>query len=93
MTIMVTGLVPGGNAEMDKQIMEGIGVSPGNTPAGALLRMAGPAEGGYRVITAWESQEAWETFRQERLEPFFVSAGRPVPSFEVSALDSFMVPR
>lgn len=93
MAVLVIGYVPGGNADMDRQIMQEAGVSPENPPAGALLRTAGPVEGGYRVITVWESQEAWDTFRKDRLEPVFTKSGRPFPEVEVSTLDSFMVPK
>ena len=93
MAILVIGNVPGGSAEMDQQMMQGIGVSIDNPPAGGLVRISGPVEGGYRVITVWESEEAWDTFKRDRLAPFFEKAGRPLPSFEVSPLDGFMVPR
>ncbi len=75
---------------MDQQMMQGIGVSAEKPPAGGLARIAGPIEGGYRVITVWESQEAWDTFRRERLEPFFKQAGREMPALEVSTLDMFI---
>ena len=90
MALLVIGRVAGGNAQLDQQTMQGIGVSPQNPPAGVLLRIAGPVEGGYRVITVWESAEAWETFRRDRLEPYFKQAGREAPSFEVSPIDMYM---
>ena len=93
MAILVIGNVPGGNAEMDQQMMQSIGVSADNPPAGGLVRLSGPVEGGYRVITVWESQEAWDAFKRDRLEPFFQKAGREFPAFEVSPLDGFMVPK
>ena len=43
-------------------------VAPGNRPpAGLLYHVAGPTDGGFRVIEVWESQEALDRFVQERL--------------------------
>ena len=91
MTIAVIGELPGGNAEMDAQMMQQIGVSPTSPPAGAIARMAGPFEGTYRIISVWESQEAWDTFRRERMEPTFQQSGRPMPRFQVWDLDTFFL--
>ena len=44
-------------------------------PQGAIFQVAGPAEGGWRVISVWESREAQERFRDERLIPAFNELG------------------
>jgi hypothetical protein len=36
-------------------------------PPGLLVHIAGPTEEGIRVIDLWESQLAWERFRDQRL--------------------------
>lgn len=36
-------------------------------PAGLLVHVAGPTDEGFRVIDVWESQAAWEHFRNDRL--------------------------
>jgi len=92
MAVAVIGELPGGNAQLDQEIQQRIGVSPASPPAGGLARFAGPTEGGWRVIAIWESQEAWETFRRERMEPAFKEAGREMPSFQVWPLESVMIP-
>jgi hypothetical protein len=89
MAIAIIGDLPGGNAQLDQQIMQQIGVSPSSPPAGALARFAGPAEGGWRVISVWESQDAWDTFRRERMEPAFRQAGQQMPTFQVWQLETF----
>ena len=38
-------------------------------PAGLIVRAAGPTGAGFRIIEVWESEEAWERFRTERLRP------------------------
>lgn len=41
----------------------------GMPPDGLLLHVAGPAEGGYRYLDVWESEEAWSRFHEEVLHP------------------------
>jgi hypothetical protein len=52
-------------------------------PAGAIFHIAGPIEGGWRVIEVWESEEAQKRFQTERLNPAFEAAGVPIvtPSY------------
>ncbi len=38
-------------------------------PDGLIVHVAGPTDSGFRVIDVWESEEAWERFRNERLRP------------------------
>jgi hypothetical protein len=40
-----------------------------DVPAGLIVHVAGPTDSGFRIIDVWESQEAWERFRNERLRP------------------------
>jgi hypothetical protein len=39
----------------------------GPAPDGLVLHAAGPTDEGFRIIEVWESEEAWEQFRTERL--------------------------
>ncbi len=41
----------------------------GAAPAGLIVHVAGPTGAGFRIIEVWESEEAWERFRNERLRP------------------------
>jgi hypothetical protein len=53
-------------------------------PAGLLLHVAGPTEEGFRTIDVWESEEAWQRFQTERLNPAIAALGgpsRPEPTF------------
>jgi hypothetical protein len=38
-------------------------------PAGLILHAAGPTDEGLRIIEVWETEDAWERFRTERLTP------------------------
>jgi hypothetical protein len=46
-------------------------------PRGLILHVAGPTDEGFRTIDVWESAEAWEEFRAERLEPAIAALGGP----------------
>ena len=39
----------------------------GNPPPGALYQVAGPLPGGWRILSVWESLEALDAFRRERV--------------------------
>jgi len=38
-------------------------------PEGLIVHVAGRTDSGFRIIDVWESREAWERFRDERLRP------------------------
>jgi hypothetical protein len=42
---------------------------PSATPTGLVTHIAVKREGGLRYIDVWESKQAWDTFRDEHLEP------------------------
>ena len=90
MAIAVFGDSPGGTAEVDESIQRQMNLAE-NRPAGVLLRLAGPTENGWRVFTVWETQEAFESFRRERLEPAFRQLGIPVPQFQMWPLHSVFI--
>jgi hypothetical protein len=52
-------------------------------PAGLILHVAGPTDEGVRTIDVWETEEAWQRFRDERLAPSIGALGgaaHPEPS-------------
>ena len=66
---------PKGSAELYEQVTQRVAASGEMPPQGAIFQVAGPAEGGWRVISVWESREAQERFRDERLVPAFNELG------------------
>lgn len=40
----------------------------GHPPPGLILHLAGPTDEGFRIISVWESEEAWQHFATSRLE-------------------------
>jgi hypothetical protein len=80
MSVVVSAVAPGLNAEMYEAVSGR--VMPGDQlPEGCELHIGGPVEGGWRVITVWESPEAFRRFREEKLLPAIreVSGGEPPP--------------
>ena len=57
------------------RVQEALGTSS-NPPAGGLVHTAGFDEeaGVFRIFDVWESQEAWETFLNDRLMPIVISS-------------------
>jgi hypothetical protein len=68
MAVVVVVETPGGSAEFYDQVMPK--VVPGDQlPAGMQSHIAGPIEDGWRVITVWDTADAFHKFRDEQLIP------------------------
>ncbi|MFL6043036.1 MAG: hypothetical protein ACJ740_16745 [Gaiellales bacterium] len=68
MSVVVSAVSLGLNAEMYEAVTSR--VMPGDElPDGCELHIGGPVEQGWRVITVWESREAFDRFREEKLLP------------------------
>ncbi len=90
MAVLVIGELPGGDAALDARLMEELGL--GNAPApGAIARFAGPTANGWRVVTVWQSEDAFRAFEREKLTPAFQRLGIPPPSPQVSPLESVRI--
>jgi hypothetical protein len=53
-------------------------------PDGLILHLAGPTDEGFRIIAVWDSEDAWQRFGAERLQPAIAALGgpaRPEPTF------------
>jgi hypothetical protein len=80
--VLVVIEVPGGSAELDYALTEAWRTAS-SLPEGNVLRMAGPMDGGWRVVSLWESRQQFESFLEERLHLSLqdIGAGQPVVSF------------
>jgi hypothetical protein len=67
MSVVVTAVAPFG-AEQYDAITERV-MPTGALPEGCQLHVAGPIAEGWRVITVWESEDAFNQFREEKLLP------------------------
>ena len=74
MSVVVTIEVPGGSQELQRGMMQDMGI-PASEPAGLRFRTSGPIPGGWRVITGWDSPEDFQRFRNEKLQPAFAKQG------------------
>jgi hypothetical protein len=64
MSVVVSAVSPGLDAEMYEALTTR--VMPGDQlPEGCELHIGGPVAQGWRVITVWESREAFDRFRGE----------------------------
>lgn len=54
-----------------------------NPAPGMLFHVAGPMDGGWRVVDVWESQEAFDRFFNQRLGQAVRNAG--IPPFQPQA--------
>jgi hypothetical protein len=89
--VLVVVEVPGGSSALDAVLIEAWGLAS-RPPAGNLLRLAGPMDGGWRVVSLWESREQFETFLEERLHLSLqdAGAGQPVVSvWEIEKVHRF----
>jgi hypothetical protein len=75
MAVVVVAEMEGGSQEIYEQVSEKA-IPGGQLPDGAKVHIAGPAEGGWRVITVWDSEEQFHRFRDERLIPALREAGQ-----------------
>lgn len=90
MAVLVIGAFSGGDASADAQMQQELGVIE-SPPAGAIARFAGPSREGYRVVSVWESEQAFESFKRDRLLPGLERLGTTAPRFEVATLDNFRI--
>jgi quinol monooxygenase YgiN len=66
--------LPGTTQEQYDQVIEKLQLG-GRTYPGQLFHVAGPMEGGWRVVDVWESQEAADKFLQAKLGQAFQEVG------------------
>ena len=84
---MAIGLLfelPGMTREQYDGMIEQSGLGD-RLPEGQLVHVAGPIEGGWRVIDVWESREAYDAFARDVLAPMMGGDPPPSSEFEVHA--------
>ena len=60
---------PGGTAEQYEASVAAVHPGPDKLPDGQVFHVAGPSEGGWTILAVHDSQESWETFRDQILMP------------------------
>src|SRR5512133_503213 len=84
--------VPGFNEKQYDRTVDLVGTT-NNPPKGHILHVAGPADGGWRVFDIWTSEQAFEEFRNQRLEDALKQVGAGQPRFEFSRIHNLNAPR
>ena len=69
MAYAIVHFFPGGTKEQYEASIAAVHPSDGSLPAGQTFHAAGPSEGGWSIIAVHDSQESWETFRDNTLMP------------------------
>ena len=93
MAVVVVNEIEGGSQELYDRINPK--VMPDGLPEGCQAHIAGPMDGGWRVITVWESDERFQQFRDETLLPALREAGdedRVAPSITTNPVYRLMTP-
>jgi hypothetical protein len=74
MPVIVTTEFAGVAPDFDRVLTETVGRGLGPAPGG-LFRAAGAIPGGWRIVTGWESLEAYEAMLRERMQPGWATLG------------------
>jgi heme-degrading monooxygenase HmoA len=99
MAVLMENDVTQGSTEIYDAVAEKLEIE-GNPPAGMIAHAAiDRGEGGMRIVDVWESQQDFETFRDERLFPAIQSVMQEKgvemegpPSYEFSEIHHFVKP-
>ena len=70
MAYLITHFFEGGTATQYETIV-GVAHPAGGLPPGQIYHAAGPTEGGWQVVSVWDSEKAADTFVAETLVPAF----------------------
>ena len=74
----------GGTLDQYDQVIEKMGFTPGGAGApGALFHLVTPTDNGFRVTDVWETQEQFQQFADEKIEPLTQEVGLSRPNVTV----------
>jgi hypothetical protein len=74
MSIVIVNQMQNGNQELYDRVTSRV-MPDDQLPDGCRTHIAGPAEGGWRVITVWDSEQQFNRFRDDKLIPALQEAG------------------
>jgi hypothetical protein len=92
MAVVVVNEIEGGSQDFYEQVNPKV-MPGGQLPDGCQLHIAGPTEGGWQVITVWDSDEQFQQFRDEKLIPALREAGgddRIAPAIKTNPVHNLM---
>jgi hypothetical protein len=85
--VLVLVEVPGGSSALDEALMEAW-YEAGNPPAGNRLRLAGPMDGGWRIVSLWDSRQQFHDFMRDRLHLTFDDLGDGQPTISIWEIET-----
>jgi hypothetical protein len=74
MAVVIVNEMQGAGQDLYDRVTNRI-MPGGQLPAGCRDHIAGPIEGGWRVITVWESEDEFNRFRNDALIPALQEEG------------------
>jgi hypothetical protein len=74
MAVVIVNEMQGADQRMYDEVNSKV-VPSGQLPEGCQLHIAGPMDGGWRVITVWDSEEKFQEFRDGTLIPALQESG------------------
>jgi hypothetical protein len=75
MAVVIVNEIAGADQSFYDQVNPRV-MPDGQLPEGCQVHIAGPYEGGWRVITVWDSEEQFQQFRSDKLVPAIQELGR-----------------
>jgi hypothetical protein len=85
--VLVVVEVPGGSSALDEVLMD-TWYSAGAAPSGNRLRFAGPMDGGWRVVSLWDSRDDFQHFMRERLHMTLDDLGEGQPTISIWEIET-----
>jgi hypothetical protein len=92
MPVVIVNEIEGGSQEMYDRVNSKV-MPEGSLPDGCQVHIAGPTDGGWRVITVWDSDEQFQQFRNDTLIPAMQEAAvedRIAPSISAQPVYRFL---
>ena len=75
MSVVVVNEMQGGEQSLYDEVTSRV-MPEGRLPEGCSEHIAGPINGGWRVISVWDSEQDFERFRNDALIPAMRDTGR-----------------
>jgi hypothetical protein len=77
--VLVVIEIPGGSSALEEAMLDAWNLA-GDPPPGNHLRLSGPMDGGWRVVSLWDSAQHFRDFLEERLHLSLADTGDQQPT-------------
>ena len=91
MAVVVVNTGSDWTLELYDQVIAKVIPDPDNLPAGMKSHAASMSGSGLRVIDVWESEDAWNSFREETVIPAAQEIGAPPFDSEVTEAHNVLI--